>query len=46
MNDDRSPLLTLISSIIRKKTMRPEGSHPDGDHKDIISISLGSMRAH
>ncbi|MGY3607650.1 MULTISPECIES: hypothetical protein [unclassified Bradyrhizobium] len=36
MNDDRSPLLTLISCIICRKTMRLERSTPGKDGKDII----------
>jgi hypothetical protein len=36
MNDDRNPLLTLISCIMCKKSMRLEGSHPGGNQKDII----------
>ncbi|MCA6109288.1 hypothetical protein J6497_18910 [Bradyrhizobium sp. CNPSo 4026] len=36
MNDDRTPLLTLISCIICKKTMRLERSSPGHDSKDII----------
>ena len=37
MNDDHNPLITLISCIICRKTMRLEGSKPDEDRgKDII----------
>jgi hypothetical protein len=36
MNDDRSPLLTLISCIVCRLTMRLEKSHPGEDGKDII----------
>ena len=36
MNDDRSPLLTLISCIDCQQTMRLETSHPGEDGKDII----------
>jgi hypothetical protein len=36
MNDDRNPLLTLISCIICRKTMRLERSSPGDDGKDII----------
>jgi hypothetical protein len=36
MNDDRNPLLTLMSCIICKKTMRLERSTPADDGKDVI----------
>jgi hypothetical protein len=36
MNDDRNPLLTLISCIVCKKTMRLERSTPGDDGKDVI----------
>jgi hypothetical protein len=36
MNDDRSPLLTLISCIACRETMRIERITPNGDGKDII----------
>lgn len=36
MNDDQSPLTTLISCIECAKTMRIEKIDPDGDSKDII----------
>jgi hypothetical protein len=36
MNDDRSPLLTLISCIVCKKTMRLERSYPGEEGKDVI----------
>jgi hypothetical protein len=36
MNDDRSPLLTLISCITCKKTMRLEKLSPADDGKDVI----------
>ncbi|MCA6120361.1 hypothetical protein J6500_00360 [Bradyrhizobium sp. WSM 1704] len=36
MNDDRSPLLTLISCISCNRTMRLETSYPGTEGKDII----------
>ncbi|UGY14303.1 hypothetical protein [Bradyrhizobium septentrionale] len=37
MNDDRSPLLTLISCISCIRTMRLESSHPAGtEGRDIL----------
>jgi hypothetical protein len=36
MNDDRSPLVTLISCIICRKTVRLEGSSPSQGGKDIV----------
>jgi hypothetical protein len=37
MNDDRSPLLTLISCIVCRRTMRLEKSQPAGDEgKDVV----------
>jgi hypothetical protein len=36
MNDDRSPLLTLISCIICKLTMRLEKMSPMEDGRDVI----------
>jgi RNase P subunit RPR2 len=36
MNDDHSPLLTLISCITCKKTMRLEKIDPLDDGKDVI----------
>ena len=36
MNDDRSPLLTLISCIDCQQTMRLEKGYPGEDGKDII----------
>ncbi|WP_249159489.1 hypothetical protein [Bradyrhizobium tropiciagri] len=36
MNDDRSPLLTLISCISCHRTMRLETSYPGSEGKDII----------
>jgi len=36
MNDDRSPLLTLISCVACNKTMRLETSYPDSRGKDIL----------
>ena len=36
MNDDRSPLLTLMSCISCNRTMRLETSYPDSEGGDII----------
>jgi hypothetical protein len=36
MNDDRSPLLTLISCVSCIRTMRLESSHPGGEGRDIL----------
>jgi len=36
MNDDRSPLTTLISCVECAKTMRIERIDPESDGKDII----------
>lgn len=35
-NDDRSPLVTLISCIACSQTMRLEKSYPADDGKDVI----------
>ena len=36
LNDDRSPLIGLLSCIVCKETMRLEKSSPDAEGKDII----------
>jgi hypothetical protein len=36
LNDDKSPLIDLISCIICKKTMKLEKSSPDAEGRDII----------
>lgn len=36
MNDDRSPLLTLITCIVCKRTMRLEKISPADNGRDII----------
>jgi RNase P subunit RPR2 len=36
MNDDRSPLLTLMSCVDCGRTMRLETSYPDSDGKDLL----------
>jgi hypothetical protein len=36
LNDDKSPLIDLISCIICKKTMKLEKSAPDAEGRDII----------
>lgn len=36
MNDDRSPLLTLISCVSCVTTMRLETSYPGGEGRDIL----------
>jgi hypothetical protein len=41
MNDDQSPLTTLISCIECVKTMRIERIDPDGDGKEIIQYRCG-----
>jgi hypothetical protein len=41
MNDDRSPLLTLISCITCVTTMRLETGYPGDDGKEIIQYRCG-----
>ncbi|MBR0934713.1 hypothetical protein JQ586_15170 [Bradyrhizobium jicamae] len=41
MNDDRSPLLTLISCISCDKTMRLESCSPDSQGRDILQYRCG-----
>ena len=36
LNDDKSPLIGLLSCIVCKETMNLEGSVPDAEGKDII----------
>jgi hypothetical protein len=36
LNDDKSPLIDLISCIVCKETMKVEKSTPDGEAKDMI----------
>ena len=36
LNDDRSPLIGLLSCIVCKETMKLEKSAPDAEGKDII----------
>ena|ERR1019366_1554698 len=36
LNDDKSPLIDLISCIVCKKTMKLEKSAPDAEGRDII----------
>jgi len=36
LNDDRSPLIGLLSCIVCKETMRLEKSAPDAEGRDII----------
>ena len=35
-NDDKSPLIDLISCIVCNQTMKLEKSSPDGEGRDII----------
>jgi hypothetical protein len=44
MNDDHSPLLTLISCIACKKTMRLEKMAPADDGKDVIQYRCEQCR--
>ncbi|WP_426433652.1 hypothetical protein [Bradyrhizobium genosp. P] len=41
MNDDRSPLLTLMSCIGCSVTMRLEACSPDSEGKDILQYRCG-----
>jgi hypothetical protein len=36
MNDDRSPLLDLMTCIVCKRTMKLEKVDPDGEGNDLI----------
>jgi hypothetical protein len=36
VNDDRSPLVTLISCVVCNQTMRLERSYPGDEGKDVI----------
>ena len=36
MNDDHNPLVTLLTCIVCRQTMRLEGSKPDEQGKDIV----------
>jgi hypothetical protein len=36
LNDDKSPLIGLLSCIVCKETMNLDGSAPDAEGKDII----------
>jgi hypothetical protein len=40
-NDDRSPLVDLLSCIVCKETMKIEKSSPDADGLDIIQYRCG-----
>jgi hypothetical protein len=41
MNDDRSPLLTLISCVNCNLTMRLEACSPDNQGRDILQYRCG-----
>ena len=41
MNDDRSPLLTLMSCISCDRTMRLESCLPDSQGRDILQYHCG-----
>jgi len=41
MNDDRSPLVTLMSCVVCAKTMKLETIAPDGDGDDLIKYHCG-----
>jgi hypothetical protein len=41
MNDDQSPLISLVSCTVCAKTMKLETIAPDGDGRDIIEYRCG-----
>ena len=41
MNDDRSPLVTLMSCMVCAKTMKLETIAPDGEGDDLIKYRCG-----
>ena len=44
MNDDRSPLLDLMTCIVCKETMVLERADPDGEGNDLIKYRCGHCR--
>jgi hypothetical protein len=41
MNDDRSPLISLMSRMVCAKTMKLETIAPDGEGDDLINYRCG-----
>ncbi len=41
LNDDKSPLIDLLTCIVCKRTMKLEKSAPDADGMDIIQYRCG-----
>ena len=44
MNDDRSPLLDLMTCVVCKETMLLERADPDGDGNDLIEYRCRHCR--
>ena len=43
-NDDKSPLIDLLSCIVCSQAMKIEKSSPDADDMDLISVSMRAVR--
>ena len=41
LNDDKSPLIDLLSCVLCKETMKIEKSSPDDEGRDIIQYRCG-----